>query len=153
MIAKKRKRSGRTGKKAGFSLIEVLIGLALVIVAVVGLAQLFLLGVANNLRSSEVTNAVFLAQQQIDLLRTLTHDELAAFPNTAAGQADDEVLDLNSDGTPDFRRVTTLTSEAMGFDVHILVFPSTKITTAKDELLADPEKQRVRANIHTMISR
>lgn len=149
----KRKKTTRERSRAGFSLIEVLVGMTILAVAVLGLAQMFLLSVTNNAKASEVTNAVFLAQQQIDLLRTLTYDELAAFPNTSAGQSDDEVLDVNSDGTPDFRRLTAVTADGSAFDVRILVFPAVKIDTARETLLADPQKQRVRADIHTLISR
>ena len=68
----------RLRQRTGFSLIEVLIGVFLVAVAVLGLAQLILVGMMNNSRGGDIANAVFLAQQEIDLLRTLTRDELIA---------------------------------------------------------------------------
>ena len=63
-------------KRKGFSLIEVLVAMALTTVALMGLIQLFLLGIAQNNRSDKMTNATFLAQQQIEQLRTFTADEL-----------------------------------------------------------------------------
>jgi Tfp pilus assembly protein PilV len=85
-------------------MIEVVVGIALVGVALLGLAQLFVLSVMNNARSDSMTNAVFLAQQQIDFLRNLSAAELQ---NLALSPID-ELMDINSDGTVDFRRVTQL---------------------------------------------
>lgn len=148
--------AGRRGAGcAGFSLIEVILGMAIVFVAVVGLAQVFMLSVINNARSSEMTNATFLAQQQVDLLRTLTYDELSAFPSTTLGQSNDETIDMNGDGVYDFRRLTTLTADTLGtgFDVEVLVFPASQILTARATLLANPTTYKVRADVHTVISR
>ncbi|MCK7499626.1 MAG: prepilin-type N-terminal cleavage/methylation domain-containing protein [Comamonadaceae bacterium] len=66
----------------GFTLIEVLVSLFLVGVAVIGLAQLFLVAVANNLKADRIANATFLAQQQIDWLRGFTLDELDVYTST-----------------------------------------------------------------------
>jgi type II secretory pathway pseudopilin PulG len=137
----------------GFSLIEVLIGVFLVAVAVLGLVQLYLMGIMNNARSSEIANSVFLAQQEIDYLRSLTLNELIGFPEVARGESDDELIDVNVDGTPDFRRLTVLTNRDPAFDVRVLVFPPNQISTGRDELIADPEGHRVRARLETVISR
>jgi type II secretory pathway pseudopilin PulG len=84
-----------TGKKReGFSLIETTIGIALVGVALLGLAQLFTYSVMNNARSDRMTNSTFLAQQQIDFLRNLTATDL----NNLALAPVDEQVDVNSDG-------------------------------------------------------
>ena len=107
MIQRLRKKISR---QQGFSLIEVLIGVFLVAVAVLGLVQLFLMSIMNNVRASEIANAVFLAQQEIDYLRSLTLPELAAFPNSIRGEVDDQNIDVNTDGTPDFRRITVVTN-------------------------------------------
>jgi len=140
-------------KRAGFSLIEVLIGIFLVAVAVIGLAQLFLMGVLNNVRSGEITNGVFLAQQQIDYLRTLTLAELQSFPDTSRGESNDEQIDTNVDGTVDFRRVTELTFQDPEFDVRVMVFPALQADTARSALLDDPEGHKVRARMNTVIGR
>ena len=79
----------RTKRKSGFSLIEVLVGLFLVAVAVLGLAHLFLLAVANNHRADRITTATNLAQQHIEWLRSLTADELGL----VSGTVTDEVID------------------------------------------------------------
>jgi prepilin-type N-terminal cleavage/methylation domain-containing protein len=140
-------------REQGFSLIEVLIGVLLVAVAVLGLVQLFLMGVMNNTRSSEIANSVFLAQQEIDYLRSLTLNEITAFPDTTRGESDDELIDVNADGTPDYRRLTVITNRDPAFDIRILVFPPAQISTGRDELVADPEGHRVRARMETVISR
>ena len=58
-------------KEKGFSLLETLVALFLLAIALLAIAQLFILGILNNAQSDVVTNANFLAQQQIDLLRSL----------------------------------------------------------------------------------
>jgi prepilin-type N-terminal cleavage/methylation domain-containing protein len=148
----KRIRNKRNRQK-GFSLIEVLIGMFLVAVAVLGLIQLFMMSIMNNVRASEIANAVFLAQQEIDYLRSLTLPELVAFPNATRGESDDQTIDVNADGTPDYRRITVITNRDPAFDIRILVFPPAQISTGRDELVADPEGHRVRARMETVISR
>jgi len=140
-------------KRPGFSLIEVLIGVFLVAVAVVGLVQLFMMSIMNNARANEIANAVFLAQQQIDYLRTLTVTELTTFPTAARAESDDQTIDVNADGTPDFRRITVVTNQNPSFEVEVLVFPSTEITADKDVLVANPDQNRVRARLNTTITR
>jgi len=140
----------------GFTLIEVIISLALVTVVFVSLAQLFTLSIMQNLRSNEISNAIFLAQQQIDYLRTLTSDELNDFPNTTLGESNDEKIDINSDGTIDFRRITRIeepTSPLGSFDLLVMVFPPAYQDTDVDRLIAKPENYKVRSYIHTIISR
>jgi prepilin-type N-terminal cleavage/methylation domain-containing protein len=137
----------------GFSLIEVLVGIFLVAVAVLGLAQLFLVAVANNLKADRVANATFLAQQQIDWLRGFTAEELDIYTSTSL-ESRDEVLDLNLDGTEDFRRITGI-SQANGlFHINVHVYSAEKISgLSATALLADPELYRPRAMISTLISR
>jgi len=137
----------------GFSLIEVMLSLFLVAVAVLGLAQLFLASVANNLKADRVANATFLAQQQIDWLRGFTLDELAAYSGTSL-EARDEIIDLNLDGTNDFRRITGFSSVGDTFQVIIYVFSAEKLAVPTAvELLADPDLHRPRALISTIITR
>lgn len=143
----------KTARSEGFTLIEVLIGVFLIAVAVLGLIQLYTMSLLNNVRASEIANSVFLAQQEIDYLRTLTLTELNSFPNATRGEADDEALDLNVDGTTDFRRITVLTNRDPSFDVTVLVFPPSERLTSRADLVADPEAHRVRARLATMISR
>lgn len=139
----------------GFTFIEVLIMLALVVVVFVGLIQLFQLSLLQNLRANEMSNAIFLSQQQIDYLRTLTAEELMLYPNPQRGESNDELLDINNDGTVDYRRLTTIEIlyEGLAFNARVLVFPATVINKSRDELLANPEKYRVKASIHTRITR
>jgi prepilin-type N-terminal cleavage/methylation domain-containing protein len=147
------KRRPAAGRAAGFSLIEVLVGLFLVGVAVLGLAQLFMVAVANNLKADRVANATFLAQQQIDWLRGFTMDELTAYAGTTL-ESRDEVLDLNVDGTNDYRRVTDFRIAADTFQVRIYVYSAEKLSVASAaELLADPVQYRPRAMITTIITR
>lgn len=152
-MRKSRQRRNSPGGRGGFSLIEVLVGVAIMAVAILSLAQVFLLAVLNNVRSGEITNAVFLAQQQIDYLRTLTRDELLTFPDSTRGESADELMDINVDGTVDYRRLTIVVFQDPEFDIRILVFPGIKGDTEVNDLLADPVRHRVKANIHTIIAR
>jgi len=157
MNAKQPERTGKRrpvrGRALGFSLIEVLVGLFLVGVAVLGLAQLFLVAVSNNLRADRVANATFLAQQQIDWLRGFTFDELNTFAATTL-ESRDEVIDLNLDGTNDYRRVTDFRIAADTFQVRIYVYSAESLgVPSAAELLADTDQHRPRALITTIITR
>jgi prepilin-type N-terminal cleavage/methylation domain-containing protein len=137
----------------GFSLMEVLVGIFLVGVAVIGLAQVFLIAVTNNLRADRIANATFLAQQQIDWLRGFTLDELTAYAGTTL-ESRDEIIDLNGDGTNDFRRITEFTEDQDVFQARILIYSAEKLSVPSPaELLADPVHHRPRALISTLITR
>jgi type II secretory pathway pseudopilin PulG len=130
-------------------MVEVVLGIALVAAVLLGLAQLFTLGVMNNMRAERVSNATFLVQQQIEHLRSLTADEL----NALGSGANDEQVDVNSDGTLDFRRITEIQPTGSDWEVKILVFSSEKLNESMVNLLDDPLRHRVRAQISTVIAR
>jgi prepilin-type N-terminal cleavage/methylation domain-containing protein len=140
-------------KREGFSLIEVLVGITLIAIALIGLAQLFTLSVMNNLRANDMSNATFLTQQTIDYLRTLTATEMSTFPSTSRGESQDEQMDLNQDGTIDYRRITDVQHPGNYYDVQVLVFPPSQLGIPRSTLLADPVSYKVKAQIHTVISR
>ncbi len=143
----------RKERERGFSLVEVLVGLFLVGVAVIGLAQLFLVAVTNNVRADRIANATFLAQQQIDWLRGFTLDELTAYAGTSL-ESRDEIIDLNLDGTNDFRRITEFRNPSDTFQVLIHVYSAEKLAVpTAAELLADPVQHRPKALITTIITR
>jgi len=160
--------SMRTRKKQrqGFSLLEVIIGIALVAIAVLGLAQMFTLAIMNNLRAERIANASFLAQQQIDVMRNLTSDELTTLSSaegvdlTGDGNPDilkDEALDINSDGQLDYRRITELQAVSSGanlqFEVRVLVFSAEQMAVSKGQLILNPMNYYVKARVNTVISR
>ncbi|HOW86126.1 MAG TPA: prepilin-type N-terminal cleavage/methylation domain-containing protein [Candidatus Aminicenantes bacterium] len=134
----------------GFSLIEVLVGLFLVAVAVLGLAQLFLIAVANNRNADRVANATYLAQQQIDWLRGLTAAELSAWGNVT-----DELIDMNADGSNDYRRVTSISmATAVSYGIQVRIYSAEHIAVADPQDLIDqPDRYRARAFISTIITR
>jgi prepilin-type N-terminal cleavage/methylation domain-containing protein len=137
----------------GFSLIEVLIGVFLIGVAVLGLAQLFLVAVANNLKADRVANATFLAQQQIDWLRGFTRDELDVYTSSPLEDRD-EYLDINLDGTDDFRRITGMNLVDDIFQVTVHIYSIEKVSgLSAAAVLADPDHYRPRALISTLIVR
>jgi len=136
-------------KKNGFTLFEVIIAIGIVAIAILGLAQLFTYSVLNNSRSDRITNATFLAQQQIDTLRNMTGTELS---NLTADPVDEQI-DVNSDGTYDFRRITQVQAAGLFWDIRILVFSAEQIAVAKDTLIQNPSQYRVKADVRTIISR
>ena len=159
-----RRTRGKRGD--GFSLLEVLIGITLVAIAVLGLAQMFTLGILNNLRSERIANASFLAQQQVDMIRNLTGDELSTLNSgngvdlNGDGSLDilkDEALDINGDNKFDYRRITEIQADASGanvvFEVTVFVFSAEHLSTQKDQLILQPVNYNVRAKVNTVISR
>jgi prepilin-type N-terminal cleavage/methylation domain-containing protein len=136
-------------KKDGFSLIEVLIGIAIVAIALLGLAQIFTYSVMTNSRAERMSNATFLAQQQIDHHRNLTADEL----NTLTSGTNDEQLDVNLDGSIDYRRVTEIQSSGIYWEIRVLVFSGEQLDTDVNALVQDPQQYGVKANMSSIISR
>ena len=136
-------------KREGFSLIETTISIALVGVALLGLAQLFTYSVMNNRRSDRMTNSTFLAQQQIDFLRNLTAADL----NNLALSPVDEQVDVNNDGNIDFRRVTVLQASGFYWEVRVQVFPASQLGVDVDVLIQNPTQYQVKADMSTVISR
>lgn len=141
--------SRNDAKSKGFSMIEVVVGIALVGVALLGLAQLFCLSVMNNARSDSMTNAIFLAQQQIEFLRNLSAEKLQNLSESAI----DEQIDINSDGLIDYRRITQLQTSGFYWNVRVLVFPRLQAQVALENLLANPSEYQIRADMSTIISR
>lgn len=146
-------RVSKTGK--GFTLIEVLVGMALMGTAVLGLAELFTLAVLQNRQADRIANATFLAQQQIDAVRNMTVGEISAM----AGIPIDDLINVNGDvdslGNPlyDYRRVCQILSTGGLWDVRVSVFSAEQLETPVNDLINDPEGHKVRAQIQTIISR
>ena len=131
-------------KEKGFSLLETLVALFLLAIALLAIAQLFILGILNNAQSDVVTNANFLAQQEIDLLRNLDLNNLNSL---MANSPITENLDVNGDGRTDYRRVTTISlfqGQPAQFFVRVRVFSILNP-------VGDPNRPKV--DIRTVISR
>lgn len=148
---KKTKKLGNARK--GFTLLEVLIGIALIGIISLGLAQLLNLSALNNLRSDKISNATFLAQQQIDNLRNFTVDEL----NAAVSNPIDEKFDTNEDGTYEFRRITQLELSGFYWDVKVYVFSGPYQGADQgadlDKVIQNPSLYGIKAQMNTIISR
>jgi Tfp pilus assembly protein PilV len=153
MFRKIRTILSRAGRARGFTFIEALLSIALLGIAVLGLAQMFVFSIRNNLRSGEISQAIFLAQQQVDYLRTLTAGELNAFPTTARGEANDEAIDVNHDSTTEYRRLTQVSLSGAAYSVKVLIFPPNQLGAAAADLYSDPAGHSVLANMNTVITR
>lgn len=148
ILKKRQRKAGKKGSE-GFSLIETTVGIALVGVALLALAQLFTYSVMNNQRSDRMTNSIFLAQQQIDFLRNLTVTDL----NNLAVSPVDEQIDVNNDGNIDYRRVTRIQASGFVWEVRVQVFPASQLGVDVDVLINYPSQHKVRADMSTVISR
>lgn len=78
----------------GYSLVEVLVAMSLVVVGVAGLAQLVALTAYANLQATHTTIAAVLAQQKMEELLPAAAGELAPSPAGALGR--------NVEGCADF---------------------------------------------------
>jgi len=136
-------------KEKGFSLVEVLVGITLMSVAMMGLAQLFMVGIMNNTRSDRMTNGTFLAHQQIEHLRSLTTTEIDLLLDTVM----EEKLDINQDTVLDYRRITRIQMAGFSYEVRVLVFARDQMDEDENALIADPMDFKVKADITTLISR
>ena len=132
----------------GFTLIEAVISIALIAIAMLGLAQLFTYSVVSNSNADRMSTSAFLAQQQIDSIRNLTSDEL----NTLTSPID-EVLDINQDGTIDFRRVTDIQFNGTVWEIRVLLFPGSQTTATVTNLLDNPRTYLLKAEMGTIVSR
>ncbi len=90
-----------------------------------------------------------LAQQQIDFLRNLTADELYNLSLSPI----DELMNINSDGIVDFRRITQLAASGFYWNVRVLIFPRLQADVETTKLVEDPTEYHVQADINTIISR
>jgi prepilin-type N-terminal cleavage/methylation domain-containing protein len=142
-------RNSKKRKNEGFSLIEVLVGIAIVAIAMLGLAQLFTYSVMTNSRAERMSNATFLAQQQIDYHRNLTSDEL----NALTSGTNDEQIDVNLDGSIDYRRLTAIQMSGVFWEIRVLVFSAEQLSTSLADLVGDPQQYAVKADVSTIISR
>jgi len=122
---------------------------SLTTVALMGLIQLFLLGIAQNNRSDKMTNATFLAQQQIEQLRTFTADELNNLTSTLI----DDPINTNQDSMVDFRRITQVQISGFSWEIRVLVFAGAQTGVTAEDLIANPDNYRVRTDVSTIISR
>lgn len=148
-----RRFSRRTGRRPGFSLIEVLVGLFVVSVAVIGLTQLFFLTVLNNYRADRIARATFLAQQQIEGIRGMTQQEIVVLTSSSLEDRDTP-LDINQDGVMDFRMITTLRETGGVWEIIVRIFGAEKIDEGTAaELITDPEGNRVLIELGTIVTR
>lgn len=67
-------------KEQGFTLVEILVAMVLILVALLGAAQLQIMTIFTNTASNERTTAITLAQDKLESLRTLPYSQLANSP-------------------------------------------------------------------------
>jgi type II secretory pathway pseudopilin PulG len=145
-----RKESAHETNREGMTLMEALVAMALVAIALLGLAQMFTYSLMINARSERISTATFLAQQQIDHLRSLTQAELSALSGDSLAEPP---IDVNRDGTDDYRRITILQPQGLYWGVTVYVFGPEQLSAEGDDLIDDPVKHHVLARMETIIGR
>ncbi len=75
----------------GFSMIEVVVATAVLVVGVVGLAQLSLVGAKANAEAGRTTTAAILAQQKMEALRSTSWGSGALAPSPVDALAMDRI--------------------------------------------------------------
>ncbi len=86
----------RVENQRGTSLVEVCIAMVVMMVAVLGLAQLFSYSISNNTGGADRAMALAIAQQHLESLRDLPFDDTKLLATTVAGT----VEMINSNGRP-----------------------------------------------------
>lgn len=81
-------RSRRSGGRAGFSMIEVMIALTILAVGIIGIGAIQLTATKLSGNSRVRTQAAFLAQQQLEVFRAMPATQVKAL-TTAAGYPND----------------------------------------------------------------
>ena len=69
-------------KSRGFSLLEVLIGMLLLFICSLGLADIHIMSIKNNVMNNRKTTAINLAQQQMESFKRLSLSDLQATTTT-----------------------------------------------------------------------
>ena len=102
----------RATRREGFSVVELMVALAVLGIGIIGLANLFPLGSSNQMRDRLRTSATDLAQQKMEQLRMLAwsaSDLTDGTHPTSSG----ETLSLQDEGT--FSRRWVVTTQAGTF--------------------------------------
>ncbi len=66
--------------KNGFSLLELIIAIGVLAIGLVGVLQIFPIGLRASYRSGMTTKAAFLAQNKIEEIKTLGFEDIAELP-------------------------------------------------------------------------
>jgi type IV pilus modification protein PilV len=77
---KTRIRKGTKKREQGYTLIEVLIGVALLSIGLLAVAQMQILTITTNTAANQKTTAITLAQDQLELLRMRPYSTLGNAP-------------------------------------------------------------------------
>ena len=70
----------RANKKRGFSLLELIIAIAVLAIGLVGILQIFPIGLRASQRAGMMTKVTFLAQNKIEDVKLTGFDEITALP-------------------------------------------------------------------------
>jgi len=99
---------GSLSSRAGFTLVEVLVALTILVIGLLGVALLQVVSIQGNTFSREMAVATALGQDMLEKLKTLQWTELNVDPALAPGDhpvGDDIKRDLDGDGLPPFLAV------------------------------------------------
>ncbi len=100
--------AGVLNSRAGFTLVEVLVALIILVIGLLGVALLQVTSISGNTFSREMATATTLAQDLLEKLKTLEWTETFMDDALSAGPhpiAVDLLRDLDGDGNPPFLSV------------------------------------------------
>lgn len=132
-----------TATESGFSFVEMMIALVLVLFVMLSIAQLFGVGIAVNQASEDITQVTSLASEKIEDLKYRAYDDLTAggdLDANAAGYFDEP--DLEGDGNIDYVRRWSITDNGTSKTIQVRVIAQATTTgitkeTTVGTLLAD----------------
>ncbi len=108
--------SAPQGSQAGFTLVEVLVALTILVIGLLGVALLQVVSIQGNTFSREMAVATALGQDMLEKLKTLQWTELNVDPALTPGDhpaGGDINRDLDGDGNPPFLAVAAGTDNVV----------------------------------------
>ena len=120
--------------ETGFSFVEMMVALVLVLFVMLSIAQLFGVGIAVNQAAEDVTQVTSLASEKIEDLKYRGYDDLAAGGSldvNADGFFDER--DLEADGDIDYVRRWSVTDNGDSKTIEVRVISQTPTTGATRE--------------------
>lgn len=130
----------KNGNEKGFTIIEILIAMAIFAIGILGVAKMQMTATSGNTSSRGVTESANIGQQQIERLLSLAYDD----PLVADTDGDGTGQDADNDGTDDSGGNFGLDDTA-GADQAIVVDTLYNVfwNIAEDEPMSKAKKIRV----------
>jgi type IV pilus assembly protein PilV len=80
MMLKNKRKINSKKREQGFTLVEIMVAVALLLIGLLGVAQMQIMNTITNSTANQRTTAITLAQDQIELLRSRPYANIGASP-------------------------------------------------------------------------